>query len=393
MDKSIKTRDVVKDIKVLDKKAVMASSIREAHAKTKSVAERTESSQQADSHGVGYALDKTEQSARSGIDAVRQATVKGADKATDAVRNMHSAAKEAKQGAQAAQSVPKQTVHRAASRTAAISKQAAASSTSATKSTIKQGAKGTVKTTSKGIKTAGATAKTTVKTSQQAAQSAKAAAKGTQIAARNAAQAARVSAKAIATAAKAAAKGIAAFAKMAIAAAKSLVAAIAAGGWVAVAVILVICLVGLVVSSAFGIFFAGGDLGDGNPSLRQVVAEVNREHLDEIERIKSSNSYDEVAINGSRTPWKDVLAIYAVKTATDPNEPYDVTTLDPKRQELLRQVFWDMNSIDSRIQEREVAELVLRYDKDGNPHASKASTGSHAPLVDYYRTFRALLQS
>ncbi len=43
MEKNIKTRDVVKDIKKLDKRAVMSGSIREAHTKTKEVTERTNS--------------------------------------------------------------------------------------------------------------------------------------------------------------------------------------------------------------------------------------------------------------------------------------------------------------------------------------------------------------
>ncbi|MCL2137876.1 MAG: hypothetical protein FWH40_10250 [Coriobacteriia bacterium] len=43
----------------------------------------------------------------------------------------------------------------------------------------------------------------------------------------------------------------------------------------AVAVILVICLVGLIVTSAFGILIAGDDIGDGNTSLREVTVEIN----------------------------------------------------------------------------------------------------------------------
>ena len=44
---------------------------------------------------------------------------------------------------------------------------------------------------------------------------------------------------------------------------KTLVAAIAAGGWVAVVVIIVLCLVGLIAGSVFGIFFSGEDSGTG----------------------------------------------------------------------------------------------------------------------------------
>ena len=43
--------------------------------------------------------------------------------------------------------------------------------------------------------------------------------------------------------------------KAIIAAVKGLIAAIAAGGWVAVVVIIVLCLVALIAGSVFGIFF------------------------------------------------------------------------------------------------------------------------------------------
>ena len=55
MDKSIKIRNVVKDIKVLGKKAVLSSGIRGAHAKTKKVADRHNGGQQVYQHGDYYA--------------------------------------------------------------------------------------------------------------------------------------------------------------------------------------------------------------------------------------------------------------------------------------------------------------------------------------------------
>jgi len=55
MDKIIKTRDVIKDIKMLDKKAVVADGIRDVHAKTKEVAERSEAPDRRHHHSVAYA--------------------------------------------------------------------------------------------------------------------------------------------------------------------------------------------------------------------------------------------------------------------------------------------------------------------------------------------------
>jgi cell wall-associated NlpC family hydrolase len=154
--------------------------------------------------------------------------------------------------------------------------------------------------------------------------------------------------------------------KAAIAALKSLVAAIAAGGWVAVVVIVIICLIGLIAGSAFGIFFAGEDTRDGNPSLREVIAEINQEHQDEIEQIKADNPHDEVMVSGTKAPWREVLAVYAVKTTTDTANQQDAITLDVHRQQILKDVYWDMNSIESRVEDREYTEIVAVEQPDGS---------------------------
>jgi hypothetical protein len=84
---------------------------------------------------------------------------------------------------------------------------------------------------------------------------------------------------------------------MVIAAIRLLVAAIAAGGWVAVVVILIIMPVDLIADSAFGIFFASDGMGGGNPTLREVVAEVNREHQERIEQTKAENLHGELMVS------------------------------------------------------------------------------------------------
>ena len=74
--------------------------------------------------------------------------------------------------------------------------------------------------------------------------------------------------------------------KATIAGVKALVAAIAAGGWVAVAVILVICLVALILGSVFGIFFSGKDSGTGM-SMQSVVREINAEYDNKLAELKT----------------------------------------------------------------------------------------------------------
>jgi hypothetical protein len=389
MGKTIKTRHVVKDIKALDRKGALSGAVRNTHAKTKEAAEKTDAPEQHYQHGTDYAMSKVEQTAKNGAADTARATGRGVKKTVDVVRSARNAAKEAKpkaqqaaQGSQRLAAASRQQATRAASRqtapgaatkttvaarqAAATGSKAATTTRNAAKGAVKQRTKGTVKTAAKGVKSASTTAGKAVKTTQQAAHASKTAAKATGIAARRAAQAARVAGRAAVAATKAAGKGIAAFAKMAIAAVKSLVAAIAAGGWVAVAVILVICLVGLIATSAFGIFFAGGDMGDGNPSMREVVAEVNQEHQGEIDSIRADNPHDEVMVTGGRAPWREVLAVYAVRTATGADDPMDAITMDSRRQQLLRDIYWDMNAIDHRVEDRQFEEIVAVEQPDGS---------------------------
>lgn len=165
---------------------------------------------------------------------------------------------------------------------------------------------------------------------------------------------------------KRAMEGAAAFARMAAASARSLSTALAALGGTALSAVVIVTLAGLVAASAFGIFFCGGDLGDGNPSLREMVAQLNKEHAERIEQIKAENPHDKAALAGSKVAWKEALAVYAVKTTTDAENPLDVVTLDAARQQLARSVFWEMNRIDFRIETKEVTDIVLDEDGEGN---------------------------
>ncbi len=214
---------------------------------------------------------------------------------------------------------------------------------------IKQAAKGSVKTAPKSIKTAEATARTTIKTSQRMAQLAQKSAKSAAKAAKKAERAAIASAKAAVKVAKAIAKATILIVKAIIAALKSLIAAIAAGGWVVVLIIVVICLIGCIVCSSFGIFFSG-EPDTGSVPMPQVVAELGAEFYDRIEQIKADNPHDRLEIYANdgvlSIHWDEVLAVYAVKVATDPENGMEVVTITDEKKNILRSVMWDMNIID-----------------------------------------------
>ena len=210
-----------------------------------------------------------------------------------------------------------------------------------------------IKQSTKGIKTAQQTAKTTQQT-------AKAAAKATQ----KTAQAAKATAKSAATGAKAAVKAT-------IATVKGLISAIAAGGWIAVLVIVIICLIGLLIGSCFGIFFSGEDSGSGY-TMQNVVQEINDDYQQQIDTTKANLSHDVLEMSGSRAVWPEVLAVYAVKTTTDPDNPQEVATIDDSKKAILTDIFWEMNQISSRTETR--TETVITETDDGNGNIVETET-------------------
>lgn len=241
--------------------------------------------------------------------------------------------------------------------------------------TIKQNArsngKATVKTTHRTIKTADQSAKTAIKTSQATAKAVQKSAQTAAKASHRAVQTARAAAKATATGIKVAAKATASAIKAIIAATKALVAAIAAGGWIAVVVIVIICLIGLLVGSCFGIFFSGEDTGTGQ-TMQTVVREINEDYENQLDAIKNSTEYDVLEMSGSRAVWPEVLSIYAVKTTTDPDNAMDVATMDDTRKELLLGIFWQMHEISYETETSE--ETVIEETDDGHGNIVETTT-------------------
>ena len=134
-----------------------------------------------------------------------------------------------------------------------------------------------------------------------------------------------------------------------LAAARSLLVAMMAGGSTVVSMVLVICLIGLLIASPFGIFFSGEDSGTGY-TMPEAVRTLNGEFTDRIEKIKADNPHDELDMDNAGNAamianWRDVLAIYAVRTTTDDTSPDEVATLTAEKLDILRQIFWDMNAI------------------------------------------------
>lgn len=181
---------------------------------------------------------------------------------------------------------------------------------------------------------------------------------------RKAAQYMRETAREAAKLAKNSFKALMKVIKGAIKAAESLVSAIIAGGWISVIVIIILCLVGALASSFYGIFFSTETSASGM-NISSVIQEINADYDNKIDELKS-DEYDRIEINGSKANWKDVLSIYAVKTTTDPDNPMEIATVDENKKSILSNIFWDMNSIDSKAETRTETKEITSTDENGN---------------------------
>ena len=370
----IKTRDVVKGtVKVIDKSAVAAERMKDAYVRTKDKAEHGVFA--AESSPEEYAADRT----LTGTETAAHEAAHGLDKAgrkgVKTTKENISKAKDYFQRRKA--DLPKKQTKDAMRRVrrSADTTQKAIKTVDRSGKTIKQTAKSTgkaaVKTTQKSIKTAEQTSRTTIKTTQAAAKTAQKTAQATAKAAKTAAQTARAAAKATAAGIKAAVKAAAAAVKAIIAGTKALIVAIAAGGWIAVVVIIVVCLIGLLVGSCFGIFFSGEDSGTGQ-TMRQAVQEINADYQSQIDTTRANLTYDELEMSGSRAVWPEVLAVYAVKATTDPDDPQEVATVDDSKKAILKDIFWRMNEISSRTESK--TEEVITETDDGHGNIVETAT-------------------
>lgn len=336
--KDIKTRESKRDIKTLDRAAGLAKATKNTAVRTKDQVQNLSDDGQITPDE--YAEDKIKYMAERTVEDTGKATRKTAKKTYDSGKRLY---KEIRRTRKEADSI----------------KQTAKSTGEATTKTLQK----SIKTGQRTVKTAQQTAKTAVKTAEKTAKAAKKTAEASAKAAKMAAQAARQAAQAAYKAAVVTAKAIAAAVKAAIAGIKALVAAIAAGGWVAVVIIVVICLIALIAGSCFGIFFSGDDTGNGL-NMQTVISDMNAEYQAKINETKGTVAYDVLEMSGTRAVWPDVLSIYAVKTAGDPNNPQEVATIDESKRQILKEIFWAMNEISFSTATK--TENVVTATDDGN---------------------------
>lgn len=382
----IKTRETVKDIKILDKASVAGERMKQAFIRSKDTAQNLMDDGQVSPSE--YAEDKIKYAAEDVAydtgHAIKKETDKAVDKGREAFREHRREKRlerQEKKVDEAVRRYEQRTEHNVSqaarqTRSSVRAKDTTIKTAQRTEHTVKQTAKSTgkatiktadasIKSTQKAVKTAEKTSKAAIKTAETTAKATKKAAEAAAKTAQKAAIAAKQAAIAAYKAAVAVGEAIVAAVKAIIAAIKELVAAIAAGGWVAVVVIILICLIALIVGSCFGIFFSSEDTGT-NMTMQQVVRDINEDYQNRIETIKANNPYDDLEMSGSRAVWPQVLSIYAVKTTTDPDNAMEVATMTEEKKQLLTDIFWAMNDISYRTETRSETEIVESDDGNGN---------------------------
>lgn len=148
-----------------------------------------------------------------------------------------------------------------------------------------------------------------------------------------------------------------------LAAARSLYAALAAGGMVTLSILVLICLFGVLAASPFGIVYASED-EKADLTLPSAIATLNAEFSERIEQCKEdyTGQYDRVQVDASAIPnWTDILAVYAVKTSMDKEDPVEVATMDQKKLVLLRKICEEMTPLSATLRsEGEKTVLVIQ---------------------------------
>ncbi len=157
----------------------------------------------------------------------------------------------------------------------------------------------------------------------------------------------------IAHGAKQAAKAAAKLSKKAaVATAKavqSMAAALSAlvGGAALITALCILFLVAAIIASPFGILFSNEPSRDAVP-LSVAVSQVNMDLTDELADLQAGD-YDSIDLQGAGPDWREVVAVFACKTAGGV-DGVDVAELTPDRVERLKAVFWDMCDISSEVE-------------------------------------------
>ena len=217
------------------------------------------------------------------------------------------------------------------------------------------------------IKTGSRTIRKADRTAKSAAEATSLAVKSTTEAAKEAAIASQkvASARKTEQLAKKAAEWVKRIVKGIIEASKRLGAALGAAAVPLILILVLASLLAGIVASSFGIFFSGSS-GKGSKTLQSVVLDLNNEFNGKIEKIKSNTKHDELVMKGTMSSWPDVLSVYAVYVTTKPKNATDVVHITDDHVKMLRNIFWQMNTVKSSTTKKTETKKEPVLDENGN---------------------------
>lgn len=155
-------------------------------------------------------------------------------------------------------------------------------------------------------------------------------------------QATQKTAKVTARVTKKIIKAMISFTKSLIAGVKSLVVLLGTGGVIAIIVVILICLIGLLCSSMFGIFFSNES---NSRTMSSVISQINNEIYEKAEKEQLMTPNSEIVVDNTVTNWKEVIAVYSVKYANDKENADIIMYINEKNIKNIRSVFNDFNKV------------------------------------------------
>lgn len=152
---------------------------------------------------------------------------------------------------------------------------------------------------------------------------------------------------------------------------ESLLRIISGASVVLLLILILASLIAAIVASAFGIFFAGDTSAEETRTLQEVVLEINAEFNAAVENIENTVSHDEVTKEGYQATWPEVLSVYSVYVTTKTDGATDVVHLTDEHVEILKDIFWQMNTITYTTEVVKETIQVPDLDSDGNQKKDK----------------------
>ncbi len=129
-----------------------------------------------------------------------------------------------------------------------------------------------------------------------------------------------------------------------------------AGGGTLLAVICFVIVLAALLASPLGILFSN-EPSNGALPLSSAIAQICIDVTDRLAELQAG-AFDNVTLQGGIPDWREVIAVFASKTAAA-DDGVDVAALPPDRAERLKTVFWDMCEITSQVR-------TIRHPGDGD---------------------------